>query len=275
MTSRALNQQNPILVSESKHQRFLISNSRSGWLWIALAVIMIVPSLLISLGYTLGLLLNLIGQEDFYNLINTWHINWGLLLLVSNISLYPVVTLVSIALGRNSISREKQKHTWSLLRLTNINNRNIVLGKWWASLRGLSGDHLMVMTLRVGLLAYYLSVLLPAQQGLDGITAPYRIYFLVMLPIIVGQAFLDAALSASMGLASAIPDEAWGAVTTTAALILRLLLSIAIGFWIFTVFAWMETSFLDALYLASGGLALTAILLLFSLFFAQRLMEQS
>jgi hypothetical protein len=265
--------QSPILKAEFKHQRFLINNSRSGWIWIALAVILVAPSLLVSLAYTLGLLLNLIGREDFYNLINTWHINLGLLLLVSNLSLYPVVTWVAIALARNSISREKEKHTWSLLRLTDIKSREIVLGKWWASLKGLSGDHLMVLVLRMGLLAYYLAVLLPAQQGLDDITAPYRIYFLLMLPLIMGQALLDAALSAILGLTAAIPDEVWGAVISTITMILRFLLSIAVGFWVYTVFAWMQNSFLDALRLASAGFVVTAILLLLSLFLAQKLME--
>lgn len=274
MSASTVTPKNPILDSEFKHQRYIINNSRSGWIWIALAVVMVAPSLIISIAYTVGLLLNLIGQEDFYNLLNTWHINWGLLLFISNISLYPVVTLVSIALGRNSISREKEKHTWSLLRLTDIDSRTIILGKWWASLKGLSGDHTMVIILRVGLLAYYLSVFLPAQHGLNDINAPYRIYFLMMLPLIAGQAFLDAALSAIMGLASAIPDETWGAVTTVAALILRLLLSIAIAFWIYTIFVWMETSFLDAFYLASAGLVATAILTLVSLFAAQILMDR-
>ena len=171
-----------------------------------LAVILVAPSLLLSLWYNLALLFHLIEVQDFYNLINTWHINGGLLLFVSNLSLYPVVTLVSIALGRNSISREKEKHTWALLRLSDVDDGAIVMGKWWASLRGLWGDHLMVVILRVGLLAYYLSVILPAQHGLDAVTAPYRFYFGLMLPFIIGQAIIDAALSASMGLVSAIPE---------------------------------------------------------------------
>lgn len=265
--------QNPILSAEFRHQRYIIINSRSGWIWIALAVILIAPALIISIGYTVGLLLNLIPQENFYNLINTWHINLGLVLLVSNLSLYPVVTLVAVALGRNSISREKQKHTWGLLRLTDIDSRTIVLGKWWASLRGLWGDHVMVIILRVGLLAYYLSVLLPAQHGLEDISAPYRIYFLVMLFFVVGQAILDAAFSAILGLVSALPEEAFGAVITTTALLTRFSLSIATGFWIYYLFAWMHGSFLNTLYLASGGFLLTAFLLLLTLLAAQKLTE--
>lgn len=264
---------NPILSAEFRHQRYIIMNSRSGAIWIALAVILIAPALIIALAYTVALLFNLIPRQEFYNLPNTVHINLGLLLLVANLSLYPVVTLVAIALGRNSISREKEKHTWGLLRLTDIDSRTIILGKWWASLRGLWGDHLMVIILRVGLLAWYLVILLPAQHGLDDITAPYRLYFLFTLPFVLGQATLDAAFSAILGLVSALPDEVLGSVISTSAMVLRLFLSVAVGFWTYYLLAWMRSDFLNALYLASGGFLLTAFLLIITLLAAQKLTE--
>src|SRR5690606_35757803 len=58
-----------------------------------------------------------------------------LLLIVMNIALYAVVQLITVALGANSILREKQGRTWETLLLTNIDARQIVLGKWWATIR--------------------------------------------------------------------------------------------------------------------------------------------
>src|SRR5688572_13595401 len=111
---------NPILESEFNYQRFVIQNSRSGWFWIVLAVLMVVPSLAIAFIYIVGLLFGLIIPPMRTEILGSWHINPSLILVTVTVSLNVVVTLVTIGLAHGSIRREKEKHTWPLLRLTNI-----------------------------------------------------------------------------------------------------------------------------------------------------------
>lgn len=276
MTSNVLKQQNnPVLQSEFRYQRFVIQRSRNGNFWIFLAVLLVAPSILISIGYSVGRLLNLFPVVNWYSIPQTWHLNLLLMLVVVNISLYIVVTLVTLALSNSSISREKAKHTWSLLRLTNVKDSQIVVGKWWASVWALNGDHTMVIILRVGLLAAYLAIFLPSQHALDDITAPYRLYFLVMLPLIVLQGALDAALTAILGVVGAIPNETWQTVASFATMIIRLFLSIGLAWWFWNVLGLMHDSFTDALNLAGAGILGTIVALVASLLIARLLVERT
>jgi len=264
---------NPVLNSEFKYQRFVIQRSRSGGFWIFLALLMVAPSLLLSLGYCIGLLLNLFPLIEWHIIPSTWHLNLLLMLIVVNVSMYIVVTLVTIGLANGSINREKDKHTWSLLRLTNISNTQIVLGKWWASLRALNGDHAMVILLRVGLLAIALAIFIPSQHAIEGITAPYRLYFLAILPLIVLQGFLDAALSAILGIAGAIPDDAWRSVGNFTVMIVRLFLGMLVAWWFWMVIMLIGTNFTAAIYLTLAGILMTAILIAIAVFIAQFLLD--
>ncbi len=271
----ALTQQNPIVRSEFKYQRFVIERGRNGRIWIFLALLLIAPSIVLSIGYIIGLLLNLFPVVNWYDIPSTWHLNILLMLVVVNVSMYVVVTLVTIALANSSIGREKSKHTWALLRLTDIDSRKIVLGKWWASLRALNGDHAMVIFLRVGLLAVALAIFVPSQHALDDISEPYRLYFLIIMPLIVIHGLLDAGLSVSLGLAGAIPNDALQTVSSFAVMVTRLLLSILVGWWIWSVIILIERNFIHAVYLALAGILVTAILLIVSLWVSQWLVENS
>ena len=77
-------------------------------------------------------------------------------LSIMTVAMYPVVTLITFALSANSVRREKTGHTWDYLRLTELDPQQIVIGKWWASLRALNGDHGMVMVLRLGVSVVFL-----------------------------------------------------------------------------------------------------------------------
>lgn len=264
---------NPVLNSEFKYQRFVIQRSRSGGFWIFLAILMLAPSLLLSIGYSIGLLLNLFPVIEWHLIPATWHLNLLLVLIVVNVSMYIVVTLVTIALANGSINREKDKHTWSLLRLTHISNRQIVLGKWWASLRALNGDQAMVILLRVGLLAIALAIFIPSQHAFNDITAPYRLYFLALMPLIVIQGLLDSALSAILGIAGAIPDDAWRSAGNFTVMVVRLFLGILVAWWLWTVIMLISTNFVGAIYLALAGILVTGLLIVIAVFVAQVLLE--
>ena len=261
---------NPVQESEFNYQRFVIQNSRSGWFWIVLAVLMVVPSLAIALIYIVGLLSGLIVPPLRTELLGTWHPNPSLILVTVTVSLNVVVTLVTIGLAHGSIRREKEKHTWSLLRLTTIDSAKIVIGKWWASLWALNGDNVMVIVLRIGLLAMACAVYVPA---LAEHTSAYRLEFLLLLPFIILQACFDAALSAMMGIASAIPEEEWATVASFTSMTLRLFFSLGVGYWFWLILMGISTDFPGSLILAVQGTLVTLIAFLLGLISAKLLLD--
>ena len=56
----------------------------------------------------------------------------------------------TIALGANSISREREGQTWEMLVLTGVNARQIVRGKWWATVQRQFPRYLMLSFIRAG-----------------------------------------------------------------------------------------------------------------------------
>jgi hypothetical protein len=271
----SLSAANPILQREFSYQRFVIQRSRSGIFWIGLAVLMVVPALLASIYYTAATLFNVLPLVLFYDIPTSFHAYTGILLLMVNLSLYPVVTLVMLALARGSIAREKEGGTWQILRLTTINNWQIVIGKWWASLQALNGDQGMVIVLRVGLAAYYIGFVLPSiHSTLDTITAPYALYLAVLAPLFIIQTFLDAMLTAAVGVIAAIPDEAAGTVVTSTVLMLRFFTVLLVGAWFVYILNTLRTSLVTALVAAIGGTVITGLLVLAALGLAYLLLER-
>jgi hypothetical protein len=271
----SLSAANPILQREFSYQRFVIQRSRSGIFWIGLAVLMVVPALLASIYYAAATLFNVLPLVLFYDIPTSFHAYTGILLLMVNLSLYPVVTLVMLALARGSIAREKEGGTWQILRLTTINNWQIVIGKWWASLQALNGDQGMVIVLRVGLAAYYIGFILPSiHSTLDTITAPYALYLAVLAPLFIIQTLLDAMLTAAVGVIAAIPDEAAGTVVTSTVLMLRFFTVLTVGAWFAYIMNVLRTSFVTAVLAAIGGTVITGLLVLAALGLAYVLLER-
>ena len=193
---------NPIAKAEYRHQRFLITNSRSGLGWILLAVGMLAPAFIASV-YYFGTRFTNAEVSPFFDVRfgSIWDQLLGvgtLFMLTMNVALYVVVILITVALAANSISREKRSKTWDTLLLTNIDSRKIVMGKWWASLRSIWGDHTMLMILRLGLVGYALNIANPtAPDGFTAITA-------YVLPLTVASilfTIVDAMFSCALGVA--------------------------------------------------------------------------
>ena len=273
--AQSLSPANPILQREFSYQRFVIQRSRSGIFWIGLAVLMVVPALLASVYYLVAALLNLLPLVLFYDIPTSFHAYSGVLILMVNLSLYPVVTLVMLALARGSITREKEGGTWQILRLTTINSWQIVIGKWWASLKALNGDQTMVIILRVGLAAYYIGFMLPSVHStLDTITAPYALYIAALAPLFIIQALFDAMLTAAVGVIAAIPDEAAGTIVTSTVLLLRFVTVLLTGAWFVYIMNILRTSFAGALLVAVGGTVVTGLLVLAALGLAYFLLER-
>lgn len=228
MTARASRPDTPTLLdnvvsrAEFRHQRYVLETSRSGWPWIVLAVILLAPGLITSI-VLLGFAItgndpadlfaapNSPGYDFFDGLASLGSVS----LITMNFALYLVVILITLGLSANSINREKVKRTWEVLLLTNVDARQLVWGKWWASMCALWGDHLMVAILRLGLVG-----LLVAQLGPDlpagpfGISGPLTHTVLLSLFVLAFTA-LDASITVAMGLIaplSPLPGTLTGAV---------------------------------------------------------------
>lgn len=202
---------NVVAKAEFRYQRFLIENSRSGIGWIVTAVLMLAPAILFSL------LLFLIGGYSQWAAINQllYHDNTTIRILMQigsiafvtmNVALYFVVMLITMGLSASSISREKNNHTWHVLVLTELNARQIVWGKWWASLQALWGDHILLAVLRLGVAGWLIVVYhekLPA--GVFGLP-PGATAVIAMTVLIVAFTVIDAMFTTAMGIAIPLSD---------------------------------------------------------------------
>lgn len=216
---------NPVASAELRHQRFVIQRSRTGYLWIALAALLMIPALLYALVYSGVTLAAAIAPHEriHWLLQDLQRVDVGIAtLLVMNVALYVVVTLITLGLAANSIQRERSGHTWDSLRLTNVGAGRIVLGKWAASLRALWGDHLMLAILRLGLAAFIATYVAPFFAGFNGeSTERFIAFYPVLLLFALLYTTADAMLSAALGLLAALPQGAAGSSVGTLAAGLR------------------------------------------------------
>jgi hypothetical protein len=198
---------NPIEAAELRHQRHVINASRSGWFWIVLAMLMLVPALLTSLGMFAAGLLDIPVPDRLMAFVTRSPLDWliiyaEVILITMNVALYIVVLLVSLALASNSIQREKLNNTWDTLLLTNVSARQLVAGKFRASLRAMWGDHAIVGLLRLGLIAgaltSYVYVPLPPDS------APLSVHILILGVLMLVFTALDAIFNAALGVLSGL-----------------------------------------------------------------------
>lgn len=255
---------NPILKAELHHQRYVMEKSRTGRMWILLAVILLLPAGLTSvvlfvrglLGQPIPGLPLVIGQP--FDLIAAGQV----ILLVMNIALTVVVMLVSYALATNSITREKRNRTWDSLILTNVSARSLVLGKWIASLKALDGDHIMIGMLRLGMVAW---IVAGFQDRMLANTLPVQVHLILITILVVLFTIIDAMFNTALGIGLVMGDLPDG-VSTALFFLLRGLGIIYIG-WLFVqiigrLFAQPGASyFLPGLLGLGGYLLLTGLIL--------------
>lgn len=283
MLSSALSTNNPIVRAEFNHQRFVIKRGRVGYLWIAMAALLMIPALLASLVTSVSAFLGafvpqlgaLVLSLSFEaSSLGAFLNNTGwVLILVMSIAQYVVVTLVTMGLSANSIRREKAGRTWDSLRMTGIGERYIVLGKWWASLHALFGDHVMVTLLRMGLVTLFMTTFangLDALWQIEPVSHLDKMPAMLLLTIIYGV--FDAGLTAALGVVAAIPNEAAGAVVGSIAMGLRIAVIIGAGIWLMlslhiAINVGMSTVFAMSIL----GLLIYGLLITTSLLFAEKL----
>ena len=209
---------------EFRYQKYVIKTSRSGRIWIVMAVFLLAPAIITSLALWF---IGLTGRSptailNERHLLLTGHttlteqgLRLGMVTFVTmNIALYLVVTLVALALSANSVTREKLNKTWDLLILTNVDAQEMVWGKWWASLKALAGDYGMVGLLRFGVAGGIVAANTPHLSPLP-LGAPVEVGHLLLMTLSLGLfTAIDAALTAALGIAGALA-EAPGSVTNT------------------------------------------------------------
>lgn len=208
--------------AEFRHQRFVINSARAGRIWIALALIMLVPALLGSIAFT-ALALAEPFLPQLAELRNASLFGDVLFLTIAmNFSLYPVVSLILFGLGANTINREKRGKTWDNLRLTGQSAAQIVHGKWWATMWALNGDLMMVALLRFGLVAAAVAWLnplflirwpdFPQMQPVLGLP-PVLIHLPILIAIAIVYTFLDGALTVALGMIGSLVETGGPALT--------------------------------------------------------------
>ncbi|MBZ0299177.1 MAG: hypothetical protein K8J31_05535, partial [Anaerolineae bacterium] len=211
---------NPVMHAELRHQRHIIRTSRSGWFWIVLAMLMVVPALLTAVVIVaaafLGIDLEAVFTPPPWNTLAEVGVSS---LMIVHFALYIVVTLVTLALAGSSISREQESRTWESLLLTEMSARQIVQGKWWATLRALWGDHLMVLIVRLGFVAW-----LDFLGSDPDLPRPSRL--IVGLLVVTAFSAADSALSVILGILP--PVSGRNPIVLTLALGLRLVVSVGI-----------------------------------------------
>ncbi len=80
-----------------------------------------------------------------------------LALAVFTLALHFGLMLLTLSRSAYSITRERQNRTWDMLVLTGQDARQIVLGKWWATVRGLAADYLVLGALRAAVIVWIAS----------------------------------------------------------------------------------------------------------------------
>ena len=252
---------NPVMRAELRHQQRVIQSSRSGWFWVVLAVLMLVPAFITTLVVIAAVLfdidlapifatppLSVLGQVGLTSLT------------IMQLALYIVVTLVTLALAASSVRREQTAGTWDTLLLTNMSARQIVQGKWWATLRALWGDHVLVLVMRLGFVAY-LHLLSANPNG----SQPVRL--LVTLAVVTLITLIDSALTAILGILPPVSGST--SVVMTLAMSVRLVVSVAVVIATFViglfVFEWTPLLLGAALL----GIVLFALALWLMLHFAE------
>lgn len=235
-----------ITQAELRHQWYILEKSRSGTAWIILAVLMLLPAVLITF---YALILVIFNLPLIWNPINP---NFGdslisigvVALIVMNISLYLIVILITLGLSSNSITRERKGLTWDVLLLTNVDSRQIVLGKWWASLVALWGDHAMIGFLRVGAvcgvvvsLTPYMGIqLAPAPLGLS----PVLWHSAVLSLIFIAYTVIDAMFTAALGVGGSVSTQN-ASIVSGVIFSARFIAILLFGGWVIEIYHRLQT----------------------------------
>lgn len=217
-----------IAQAEYRHQRQAQAHGR-GWLrWVNRVVYaaMLALSLLVYGGAWAGALSGQTVLPAHEALSASLPV---LLLLVVGMQL--VLIFRTLAAAAHSISREARGATWDVLVLTGVAGWQIVVAKWWATLRAQWRGWLLLVPVRVGLATLYAAVIGEASawymlhdQPSKTVVPPSPLGLLLIIPLVLAFTVANAAVMAAIGvLASAFARRGGVAVAFAVAIMIGLL----------------------------------------------------
>jgi hypothetical protein len=144
---------NPVMRAERSYQER--SSARRGRRW-RRGLARLVKTVLVGMALGMlgaGVLGSLLGI-DISDAVNAGS-GWLTLFAIFVTTYHFGVMVNTLSLGANSIAREKQGQTWDMLVLTGIDARQIVRGKWMATVRRQFRAYLVLAVMRIGAIVVY------------------------------------------------------------------------------------------------------------------------
>ncbi|MEP6985985.1 MAG: hypothetical protein ABI970_10320 [Chloroflexota bacterium] len=192
---------NAITRAEHTYQTRSARKFRTWRRWINRTVMWLAIAL--SLIHFLGLLVASLTLRDPSPITRLLNPLPNLLLLFA--SFYHLYLMFqTIVLSSNSITREKEFQTWELLVLTGINARQIVRGKWWATVQRQVPYYLRLAVLRIGAtaaLAISFAAIFSYRSNYyqSQFQLPHPLTLVIAALLAVAFTFANLALSAACG----------------------------------------------------------------------------
>lgn len=194
--------------------------------------------------------------EDFAATVLVWLLGVlpALILIPHVLVTHFSVLFRAMARAANSITREKQSGTWELLLLTGVSTRQIINGKWWATMRSMLPQIIVLALLRSAVILWLVldsARVLGEAQYITAITlnasdilqiAPYPVNLDLLDFVLVGaimllMTLLTTGFAAACGvLASALT----GRVTVGIMLALFLRFAVIIGMVFGSIYAYTQ-----------------------------------
>jgi hypothetical protein len=126
--------------------------------------------------------------------------------LFLSVLMHFLLLIITITLTADSLAREHKENRWDLLLLTGLDARRLVLGKWWAIVRFMWREFLLLIPMRVGLAVWIGAETSRVFIGLSTaaeLVQPHPLEILLALPIIAAFTLAGLPLAAALGM--------WGA----------------------------------------------------------------
>ncbi|MBL8154314.1 MAG: hypothetical protein JNM70_09035 [Anaerolineae bacterium] len=144
---------NPVMRAERSYQERSTERRARRW---RRGLARLVKTVLIGMSIGMigaGLLGSLLGIDigDAVNDASGWLTLFAIFVTTHHFG----VMINTLSLGANSIAREKQGQTWDMLVLTGIDARQIVRGKWAATVRRQLPAYLVLAVMRIGAIVLY------------------------------------------------------------------------------------------------------------------------
>lgn len=199
---------NPITQAEIRHQQRSTRPGSRGWRWFqrGLYVLALVVACVVYFGEWAGIVLQRDATPVFTALGPL-----PALLILYGLALQVVILLRTLAAASHSVTRETSAANWDTLILTGISGWQIVVGKWWATLRATARDWLLLLPIRVGLVTAAAIELtrntlqfVVSMDPSNAVVPPSPIGLLLLVPVLTALTFGNAAVVAALGVLASV-----------------------------------------------------------------------